>query len=112
MAVPSLAMFYLITEHLVSANRAEGRSMEPTVSSNSVLLVSKIPKWTRNIERNDIVIARSPYKSDLDVCKRVLFLGGEQVPGLDLVIPPNHVWVEGDNKEESFDSRHYGPIPI
>ncbi len=27
-------------------------------------------------------------------------------------VPPNHVWVEGDNPLESTDSRHYGPLPI
>jgi|EP00970_Alexandrium_tamarense_P003775 inner membrane protease subunit 1 len=27
-------------------------------------------------------------------------------------IPPNHVWLEGDNPLESTDSRHYGPLPV
>jgi len=27
-------------------------------------------------------------------------------------VPPNHVWVEGDNPLESTDSRHYGPLPV
>jgi len=27
-------------------------------------------------------------------------------------VPPNHVWVEGDNPLKSTDSRHYGPLPI
>lgn len=27
-------------------------------------------------------------------------------------VPPNHVWIEGDNPLESTDSRHYGPLPI
>ena len=27
-------------------------------------------------------------------------------------VPPNHVWVEGDNPLESTDSRHYGPLPL
>jgi signal peptidase I len=29
-----------------------------------------------------------------------------------LVVPPSHVWVEGDNPLFSVDSRHYGPIPV
>jgi inner membrane protease subunit 1 len=112
MVVPSLALYYLFTEHVVSVNKAEGRSMEPTVSDNSLLLVNRLPRSWRGIVKNDIVIARSPYKTDLDICKRVKYLAGERVVGYDLVVPPNYVWVEGDNTEESFDSRHYGPIPI
>ncbi|CAD7957691.1 unnamed protein product [Amoebophrya sp. A120] len=27
-------------------------------------------------------------------------------------VPQGHVWVEGDNKGKSNDSRHYGPVPL
>ncbi|TPP66506.1 Mitochondrial inner membrane protease subunit 1 [Fasciola gigantica] len=26
-------------------------------------------------------------------------------------VPPNHVWLEGDNSGHSLDSRNYGPVP-
>lgn len=31
-----------------------------------------------------------------------------------IVVPANHIWVEGDNKDgnKSLDSNHYGPIPL
>lgn len=28
-----------------------------------------------------------------------------------VIVPRGHVWIEGDNVENSSDSRHYGPIP-
>lgn len=28
------------------------------------------------------------------------------------VVPAGHVWVEGDNPDNSSDSRAYGPIPL
>mgnify|MGYP006970036132 CR=1 FL=1 len=31
MILPALSLYYLITEHIFSCNRAEGRSMEPTI---------------------------------------------------------------------------------
>ena len=27
-------------------------------------------------------------------------------------IPRGHIWLEGDNSRASYDSRHYGPVPI
>jgi len=29
-----------------------------------------------------------------------------------LIVPENHVWLEGDNPLFSIDSRHYGPLPV
>lgn len=28
-----------------------------------------------------------------------------------IFVPRGHVWIEGDNSENSSDSRYYGPIP-
>lgn len=28
------------------------------------------------------------------------------------VVPIGHVWLEGDNKNNSQDSRNYGPVPL
>lgn len=29
----------------------------------------------------------------------------------EMVVPPGHVWIEGDNHDNSGDSRYYGSIP-
>jgi len=31
---------------------------------------------------------------------------------LSIQVPKGHVWIEGDNADNSTDSRNYGPIPI
>ena len=48
------------------------------------------------------------------LCKRIIATEGEivAVDGNDYLVPKNHVWIEGDNKSQSFDSRNFGPIPI
>ena len=28
------------------------------------------------------------------------------------MVPPGHVWLQGDNFTDSTDSRSYGPVPI
>ena len=39
--------------------------------------------------------------------------GGEQTPLVETqVVPPGHIFVLGDNREESYDSRTAGPVPI
>lgn len=30
----------------------------------------------------------------------------------EIIVPRGHVWLEGDNPENSADSRYYGPIPL
>ncbi len=37
--------------------------------------------------------------------------GGTTSAAVLFVVPPNHVWLEGDNPPRSTDSRHYGPVP-
>ena len=82
MMVPSLAMFYLANTYVISANRAEGSSMEPSVKNNSLLLVNRLPNRIKSIKKEDIIVARSPYRPELDICKRVLYLEGETVEGI------------------------------
>ena len=37
--------------------------------------------------------------------------GGASSSAALFVVPPDHVWLEGDNPPRSTDSRHYGPVP-
>jgi len=34
------------------------------------------------------------------------------VSQITITVPPNHVWLEGDNPLCSSDSRHFGPLPL
>ena len=72
MVLPALALYYLITEKLMSVNKAEGRSMEPTIKNSGILLVNR--SSFREINKDDIIIAKSPFKPTMDICKRVIYL--------------------------------------
>ncbi|EAS01750.1 inner membrane protease subunit 1 (macronuclear) [Tetrahymena thermophila SB210] len=111
MPLSAAALYYLTIDNVIVANKADGASMEPTISDTSSLICLKLPYkiFGKRVKKGDIIIAQSPVKPDVDICKRVLYTEGEQVNRI--IVPPNHVWIEGDNKDNSFDSRDHGPLP-
>lgn len=88
--------------------------MEPTLHTNDVLLTEHITPRFRKIDRGDIVIAKSPFDPKQYICKRIAGLPGDKVKigfVATEIVPRGHVWLEGDNTRDSYDSRSYGPIP-
>lgn len=106
-----------------------GESMLPTICPNDIGLCDKRIPFS-DIRRGDIVIVTSPKQPSLLLCKRVIGLGGDVVSEskikktsnsgyFDMLklkkstcIPRGHIWLEGDNKSNSTDSRTYGPVPL
>ena len=68
--------------------------------------------------RGDIVMFKTPHDPTILAVKRIVGIAGDVVtplPGGDqeeVVIPYNHVWVEGDaaDRKKSQDSNAYGPL--
>jgi inner membrane protease subunit 2 len=101
-----------------------------------------ISRWTwgwpprpfyENLKRGDVVALRKPSNPEEFAIKRVVGLPGDRIVrvrnqaegneklasklGLyavpkEVVVPSGHVWVEGDNWRDTFDSNDYGAIPI
>jgi signal peptidase I len=59
-------------------------------------------------------MVKSPVNPKVELCKRIIALPGEitEVDGEQFYVPEGHVWVEGDNKRQSMDSRNFGPVPV
>lgn len=116
--------------------------MEPNIKSHDVLLTEHITPRTGNVSRGDIIVARSPTNPVQFICKRVVALPGDHLLQHDgslqhvftrcfvltiievwirsdlciflffFEVPKGHLWIEGDNTDNSTDSRNYGPIPM
>lgn len=120
-------LLLVVAWHNFSLVRVTGGSMSPTIESDSLVLVYRSTK----AERGGIVL--SGFGNKL-VVKRViglpcetiefrhglLFVDGKRViedyvygltSDFSCVLGEDEVFLIGDNREESTDSRNYGPVP-
>jgi signal peptidase I len=115
-------------------------SMVPTLQRNDRVVVNKLSYHMHAVHRGDIVVFTTPpgvNKSFKDLVKRVIGLPGETVSaqhgkvfvnGRELTepylpkdvttndfgpvrVPPDSLWVMGDNRGDSEDSRVFHAIP-
>lgn len=114
--------YFLSEYYLWRVVAVTGPSMTPTldVKDNLLFIDQFTTKFIRKPKRNEIILADNPFKVGNTIVKRVLYLEGEYADFFDVreqryqkvFIPENHIWVEGDNKANSRDSRDFGPLSL
>ena len=136
----TLGVIVLVTVSLrfvAEPMRVSSDSMSPTFSTGDEVLVQKLGAHARKPSLGDVVVVRSPASGDLMI-KRVAAVGGQTVgiadgvlnvdgsgartlrrpgPGRrDLLragaVPQGTVFLLGDHRLGSVDSRSFGPVPV
>ena len=135
--LPAILIALLIHVFLAQATRVYGQSMEPNLHTNERLVIEKLSYRFHGPRRGDVVVLQDPGGSPELLIKRVVGLPGERVtiangsvfvdgvaidePYLDQdtqgggrswVVPPFTVFVLGDNRSASRDSRIFGPVAL
>jgi len=136
-AFPAALIALFINVFVAQAMVVQGPSMNPNLTYNQRVIVEKITyNFVHSPRRGDVVIISIPGEDKLLV-KRAVALSGETVAvyngqvfingkpleepwatrqgGPDYpstLVPPRHIFVLGDNREESRDSRFFGPVSM
>ena len=138
--VGALAVALLVKTFFIQAFFIPSLSMFPTLDEGDRVLVNKLSYKMHDVNRGDMIVFDRPEgspDSDIkDLIKRVIGLPGETIEARDGVVyidgvrldepyledgvrtdnlpptevPAGHIFVMGDNRTGSSDSRVFGPV--
>ncbi|MBQ7759689.1 MAG: signal peptidase I [Phascolarctobacterium sp.] len=136
--IVAVALAFCIRTFLVEPYMVEGSSMYPTLKHHERLIVDKLSYFITDPKRGEIVVFRYPKDESRDFIKRVIAVGGDTIEMRDgqvivngaeieegyiykddpkgrnmsnyrkSVVPQGHIFVLGDNRNNSEDSRYKG----
>lgn len=128
--VIAVALALFIRQFIVEMYVVDGPSMRPTLLSEERLVVNKFVYRVRNPERGEIIVFKYPRDTSRDFIKRVIAVPGDTIKIEDgrvyvnrelkdepyilektlsdypeATVPEGHIFVMGDNRNNSEDSR-------
>ncbi len=133
-----ISLFLFLGINAVSARiRVESVSMQPTLFAGNFVVVDKLAFQFGKPGRGDIIVFHFPPDPDQDpYIKRVIGLPGDHIlveggevlingirvsepyltrqtrQGGEWIVPPDSLFVMGDNRNNSSDSRAWGMVPM
>lgn len=133
----ALLVAIVVRAFVVERFLVDGPSMEPTLWDGESLIVYKLAYRFGAPKRGDVVVFRYPLNPEKDYVKRCVAVGGDTVemrvgrlyvngqlipepyvnyPGLtemkSITVPEDSIFVLGDHRTNSEDSRVFGPVNL
>jgi signal peptidase I len=128
-------LIFLVIRFAGQSFRVDGESMEPGLHTDEFVLVDKVSYLFQSPQRGDVIVFHYPLDTQRDFIKRIIGLPGDTIsttstsvivdgqtlhePYLSLPfnfandtwkLGPNQFFVMGDNRDNSLDSRSWGPL--
>lgn len=135
--IPAILIAILLNLFVVQPTKVRGESMEPTLHTNEYLLVEKITYRMHAPRRGDVVVFKYPRDEAENFIKRVIAVPGDSVEIVSgrvyinnqplsepyllqlprdgmppTTIPEGKLFVLGDNRLNSNDSRSFGMVSM
>jgi signal peptidase I len=135
--LPAVFIALFVNVFVAQATSIDGPSMQPNLCCHQWVIVEKTTYWFLHGPRRGDVVTFDLPGEEIALIKRVVALAGEtvevrhgqvlidgqlleehwttQLGGPDYapaVVPPLHIFVLGDNRPNSRDSRYFGPVPV
>lgn len=133
-----LSLFLFMLINAVSERiRVESISMQPNLIAGDFVIINKVTYRFRDPQRGEVIVFRYPPDPEaIPYIKRVIGLPGDQIHiadgkiyingqlfsepylnistqrGGDWSVPPGELFVMGDNRNNSSDSRSWGTVPL
>jgi signal peptidase I len=133
-----LALFLFLIINSISARiRVDGSSMEPSFQDGDYVIVNKLAYRSGEFQHGDVIVFPFPLNREEDFIKRIIALPGDSLEIVggklflngnllietyllaetngdmdEIILPAGHIFVMGDNRNDSSDSRVWGPLNV